>query len=386
MSLANIGKFKLSLKALILSVFTFICFLVFSNVFCRTKIFLTSCCANAASGNEMTTTINVDSVGSDYTANATAIEQRKQEMLVVADSVGHFWFSDDTEFQSQDPHAYWLMNRMMQMVQLVQTADDDWAWILAMNESVEEYNSRLGRKIGSVDAAANAIDELINIYNAGNQPELNTASYVESILEHYKAVYAYYSLIEFIDDYDEDSNWDVQLRALYYREFKEWFDLNNAVNGIMYFYTYAAAGYSALSMDLNGTFEIWSKNRLAELDIEQDIYWSYDWKPFSSDAKNISAKKFEKLLSYFKTRTMIRLLKRWFPTGQRKIMTSLVNAPTVALILTRLQRWFATMKQLCQIGEKCVSKSLRCSQRRNRNHIERLPSRCTQDCITIWST
>lgn len=38
-SLANIGKFKLSLKALILSAFTFICFLVFSNAFCRTKIF-----------------------------------------------------------------------------------------------------------------------------------------------------------------------------------------------------------------------------------------------------------------------------------------------------------------------------------------------------------
>ena len=126
---------------------------------------------------------------------------------------------------------------------------------------------------------------------------------MESILEHYKAVYAYYSLIEFIDDYDEDSNWDVQLRALYYREFKEWFDINNAVNGIMYFYTYAAAGYSALSMDLNGTFEIWSKNRLAELEIERDIYWSYDWKPFSSDAKTISAKKFEKLLSYFKAKT-----------------------------------------------------------------------------------
>ena len=242
-------------------------------------------------------------IGSDYTANATVIEQKKQEMLAVADSVGNFWFSDDTEFQSQDPHAYWLMNRMMQMVQLVQTADDDWTWMLAMNESVEEYNTRLSRKIGSVDAAANAIDELINIYNAGNQPEMNTASYVESILEHYKAVYAYYRLIEFVDDYDEDSNWDVQLRTLYYREFKEWFDLNNAVNGIMYFYTYAAAGYSALSMDLNGTFEIWSKERLAELEIERDIYWSYDWKPFSSNTKTVSAKKFEKLLSYFKART-----------------------------------------------------------------------------------
>ena len=40
------------------------------------------------------------------------IEQKKKEMLAVADSVGHFWFYDDTEFQSQDPHAYWLMNRM----------------------------------------------------------------------------------------------------------------------------------------------------------------------------------------------------------------------------------------------------------------------------------
>lgn len=42
-SLANIEKIKLSLKVLILSAFTFICFLVFSNAFLRTKIFLTSC-------------------------------------------------------------------------------------------------------------------------------------------------------------------------------------------------------------------------------------------------------------------------------------------------------------------------------------------------------
>ena len=262
-----------------------------------------SCCTNTVKGNRIEMSPMVDSVGSDYTANAIAIEQKKQEMLTVADSVGRFWFSDDTEFQLQDPHAYWLMNRMMQMVQLIETADDDLAWMLAMNESVEEYNTRLGRKIGSVDAACNAIDELINIYNAGNQPELNTASYVESILMHYKAVYAYYRLIEFIDDYDEDSNWDVQLRVLYYREFTEWFDLNNAVNGLMYFYTYAAAGYSALSMDLNGTFEVWSKDRLAELEIERNIYWSFDWEPFESNSKTISPKKFDKTLSYFKTRT-----------------------------------------------------------------------------------
>ena len=275
-------------------------------------LLLSPCCVDAAYKVKGDMNIDICSIGSDYTANTTAIEQKKQEMLAVADNVGRFWFSDDTEFQSQDPHAYWLMNRMMQMVQLVKTADDDWAWMLAMNESIEEYNNRLGRKIGSVDAACNAMDELIDIYNAGNQPMLNTASYVESILVHYKAVYAYYRLIEFIDDYKEDSDWDVQLRALYYREFKEWFDINNAVNGIMYFYTYAAAGYSALSMDLNGTFEIWSRERLAELEIERDIYWSSDWKPFKSDAKSISPKKFGKLLDYFKTRKKSDVIEEFF--------------------------------------------------------------------------
>ncbi len=147
-----------------------------------------SCCPSAAKGNGMETFSMVDGVGGDYTANATAIELKKQEML-------------------------------------------------AMNESIEEYNTRLGRKIGSVDAACNAIDELIDIYNAGNQPEMNTANYVESILMHYKTVYAYYRLIEFVYDYKEDSDWDLQMRALYYREFKEWFDIHNAVNGIMYFYS-----------------------------------------------------------------------------------------------------------------------------------------------------
>ena len=263
-------------------------------------IICSSCCTNAANGNEMTVILDVDSVGGDYTANATTIEEKKLEMLSIADNVGHFWFSDDTEFQSQDPHAYWLMNRMMQMVQLIKTADDGWAWMLAMNESIVEYNNRLGRKIGSVDAACNAIDELIDIYNAGNQPEMNTASYVESILMHYKAAYAYYRLIEFINDYKDDSDWDVQLRALYYREFKEWFDINNAVNGIMTFYTEAGSFHSALPMDMNGQFALWSKSRHEELQIETDILTNWECDTFSSKAEPISSEKFSEVINYIR--------------------------------------------------------------------------------------
>ena len=43
-----------------------------------------SCYTNTAKGNEIEMSSMVDSVGSDYTANATAIEQKKQEMLAVS--------------------------------------------------------------------------------------------------------------------------------------------------------------------------------------------------------------------------------------------------------------------------------------------------------------
>ena len=254
-------------------------------------LLLAVCITGTAKGSTCT-----DEQIPDYTGNATAIEEKKQEMLEIADYEGHFWFSDDTEFQSQDPHAYWLMNRMMQMVQLVKTADDDWAWMLAMNESIKEYNSRLGRKIGSVNAAAIAIEELIDIYNAGNQPMLNTASYVTSILAHYKAVNEYYELIEYIYP-DSSTEWDERMRELYYHEFKTWYGIIDAQNALMYGYTFAPARYSALPMDLNGKFETWTKARQAELKTEKEII--YPGTPSTIEAKETPAKELDNTVKFF---------------------------------------------------------------------------------------
>ena len=104
----------------------------------------------------------------------------------------------------------------------------------------------------------------------------------------------------------------MNLRELYYREFEAWFDLNNAANGIMYYYTYAAASYSALPMELNGTFRSWSESRLKELEIEDELHWKYDWEKFSSRAKKVSVKKFNKLVNYFKTRTKADVIGEYF--------------------------------------------------------------------------
>ena len=220
---------------------------------------------------------------------------KKEQMRSVSDTAYFFWFSDDEELQGADPHAYWLMNRMMQSVQYVRTAEDAIAWTLALNEDVKEYGRRIDRRIHdrrAEDAAALAIEDLIALYGAGNQPELNIESYVLSILEHYRLVNDYIRLM----DFHSEEDWI----GLLYREYKEWFDLNNAANGLMVFYTYAAAGYSALPMDINYTFAEWSERRSKELEIESDIFWSYSWQPYSSDSRRVSERRQKKLISYFK--------------------------------------------------------------------------------------
>ena len=220
---------------------------------------------------------------------------KKEQMRSVSDTAYFFWFSDDEELQGADQHAYWLMNRMMQSVQYVRTAEDAIAWTLALNEDVKEYGRRIDRRIHdrrAEDAAALAIEDLISLYGAGNQPELNIESYVLSILEHYRLVNDYIRLMQF----HREEEWI----GLLYREYKEWFDLNNAANGLMVFYTYAGAGYSALPMDINCTFCYWSEARRKELKIEKDIFWSYDWEPYHSDARVTPDRKFAKLISHFR--------------------------------------------------------------------------------------
>lgn len=335
-------------------------------------LLLTSCSEGNVKDSKIMELFANDNIDTDYTTNIAGIKQKKREMLAVADNVGNFWFSDDVDFQMQDPHAYWLMNRMMQMVQLIQTADDGWAWMLAMNESVEKYNSRLGRKIGSVNAATNAIGELIDIYTAGNQPQMNTASYVIAMLAHYKTIYEYYNIIESIYYYGDDNDWDKQLRALCYREYKEWFDLNNAVNGIMTFYTEASSFHSALPMEMNGQFEFWSKKRLEELAIEGDIlYNSYDWTSFKSDAKSISAKKFDSLICYLKDinekNVVEQKMQQWDEEKDYEFISESIEgmydydkiAEMVNLYETAISNWRKVRKQITRLLPKEKRKSYR---------------------------
>ena len=181
----------------------------------------------------------------------------------------------------------------------MQTAEDGIAWALALNENIKEYSRRIDRRIyeeKAEDAAVRAIEDLIDIYAAGNQPELNTYSYVTSILKIYRTINEYIRIMRF--------RHKEPLARLLYEEYRAWFDLNNAASGIMSFHTYAAAGYSALPMDINLTFASWSETRRKELEIEGETFWTYHREPFKSRCKRVSSDRFMKLIRYFTNLTI----------------------------------------------------------------------------------
>lgn len=271
------------------------------------SFFMLSTCVNKknAEPGVKSLVLSQDSVISiSYFEKLAWLEQKKQEMLNIPDNECYFWFSDDEELKELDPHAYWLMNRMMQMMNNIATADDGWAWMLAMNESVEMYNACLGRKIGSPELAMAAIEGLIDKYGAGNQPQMNTATYVDMTITHYKTLYSYLDMFVFMNDYDDQDDSDIMLMELHYQEYTRWFDLQNAINGLMNFYTYGGARYSSAPMDINLIFQNWFEERFKELKLELDIYSGGEYKPYRSDEASISVAKFDKLISFFKSRSL----------------------------------------------------------------------------------
>ena len=69
------------------------------------------------------------------------IEKKRKELAAVPDTLYNFVFTGDDVMKTADPHAYWLLNRMMQTVQEIRTAEDAYAWALMMRDCVRKYKS-----------------------------------------------------------------------------------------------------------------------------------------------------------------------------------------------------------------------------------------------------
>ena len=122
-------------------------------------------------------------------------------------------------------------------------------------------------------------------------------------------------------------------------------------------YAYAPARYSSLSLDLNGAFEQWSKARSDELEIERDIFWTYNWTSYESDAEIVSPQEFDELLGYFKRRTMDDVVEEivadwvepYYALARERIGYSIdfdVIAETLERYVIALDAWRAVREQI----------------------------------------
>lgn len=231
-----------------------------------------------------------------YTGKAAAIEAKKMEMMAaVEDASLYFATSEGESIKVYDPHAYWLGSRILNMYEnMVHTSDDCWAWMLACNDFVEEYNRRLGRRLGSAEAAVMAINEIIQVGgSSGSQSEMNGSYYCRSILALYETVHDYHKFINRIGDSDDTSR---LLQRHYYCDFQIWYELMETQYDLMRQFTYGAAWYSALPIDWACLYMRWSETRRKGLDVEWPLAWYRLYDEIVSEEKEVPSRKFYKLL------------------------------------------------------------------------------------------
>lgn len=213
------------------------------------------------------------------------------------DTLSFSLFFDDEELQAMDPHAFWLVDRMMHMYEKVETARDNWDWMQAVNGCVVQYNGRLGRMIGSSEMALLAIEELMDVYCNGGQASMNTAAYVFNVLADYRTTFEYCRLVSLLND---DNG---KLGELYFKEYCEWYNMNRALHSLMCSYTYALARYSARSMDVNGISEAWFAERLELLKKECSLICFGVEDSLKASDKSVGVQDLVPLLEYYKGRT-----------------------------------------------------------------------------------
>lgn len=214
-----------------------------------------------------------------------------------------YCFIEDKEFRSLDKHAFWLMDGMIRMAASIGTADDCWAWTLAMDERIQQYNKRLGRKIGSIDLALATIEELMKEYSVDSQAGINANSFVTLYIDYYRTMLAYRSLLSSVVYLDDDTDDNDTILDLFYTEFSSWYYIMNNMENIVIGYSYAMASYSLSNLQIYQRIDSWYKQRLSYLKVEEDLFNYNHESPYKAKFIQIKPQKFLVLINYFKSRT-----------------------------------------------------------------------------------
>lgn len=275
-------------------------------------------------------------VSHEYSSIQGKLEQRKTMLLSFAEQPSEvpFLFSEDSFLMAKGPKAFYLMDNMMRMSDHVFDAEDYWAWMLAMNERVKQYNEWRGLRGVSSREALTAIDRLMENYRLGDRTERNAAGYVGATLNDYRTLLSYRSIIDGIDGRDFKGC----LGDLYFREFRAWYAINNQMDALMNHYTYDKADYASCFDEIYSTYNGWLRERNAALEEERGILLGEE-RVTVSLGKPVSRSRFRSLFDFYKQgSTRLAIARASAADGEKEqLLSSRTHFEFINMIVERME-------------------------------------------------
>ncbi len=173
-----------------------------------------------------------------------------------------------------------------------------WAWAQQFNDSVKEYNRRIGRCESWRESHEKLTDEIRDAYyedygfGLGSTPQITQECAFMSDLDYYKALNMNRMLIDAVENN--------KVKALLYQDFRAWHKIYKILLGITYDYTIPnSSQYSLLRADVYSVHGRWCRNRLESLFEGEDVL--VNGITFVSDSVWVSSKDLDSMWNMFST-------------------------------------------------------------------------------------
>lgn len=242
---------------------------------------------------------------------------------------------EDREVSAREEAALELANRVVTMYNAIDysEADNVWMWAEAVDQMVWDYAKE--NKI-KYDTAVYDLHEALSYYgyDVKTQSSMNAWAYYLTAIQTYDAAVRYKQLIDHITD-----PW---LKTLVRAEYNAWFEWMDAQYFTNTYYTHGADHYSALPLDFWAFHEYHTNNRLAVLNMEEEVL--VKGKSYRRRGRTVTGKEWLKWLE-----------KRGYHEGMSPDFN--MDEPTdtdfPALIKEKTEKWLAARQAVAQyLGDK----------------------------------
>ena len=299
-------------------------------------------CSAVSCGHKQQTTFSEDSLTTEKQAIEDTLHYDEMssltstdELLALETEVYYGQIDEEQKPTKREEMALSLANRVVTMYTSVDysIADNVWLWAEAVEQVVRQYAKDNKMKY---DTAVYDLHEALSYYGYDIQTQLsmNERAYYLTVIQTYDAAVRYQRLIDHIAD--------PRLKTLVRAEYNAWFEWMDAQYFTNTYYTHGNDHYSALPLDFWAFHKYHTDNRLATLDIEEDVL--VEDKPYQQKGKTVTGKQWRTWLD---------------KQGYREEMSPEFNmhepleTDFPALIKDKTEKWIAARQAVAQyLGDK----------------------------------